>query len=169
MANPALFTARAGSDQIHPLTQLALGPVEWRNAATSSLCDIPHTIMHGPSSASHGRPTYQPRSYVVKMERVALESSQGGDFFYLYIIAEGWFSSPPCYIKVPIKTIRIVSALIEFVSNVRQRVQRGYCYHKSDWRNRQREQLVCWSPAKQQMFGWACRSLGFKHVLHAPR
>lgn len=41
-------------DQIHPLTQLALQPVEWRNAATSSLCDIPHTIMHGPSSASHG-------------------------------------------------------------------------------------------------------------------
>lgn len=53
-ADPALFTAQAGSDLIHPLTQLALQPVEWRNAATSSLCDIPHTIMHGPSSTSHG-------------------------------------------------------------------------------------------------------------------
>lgn len=46
---------QAGSDQIHPLTQLALQPVERRNAATSSLCDIPHTIMCGPSAASHGR------------------------------------------------------------------------------------------------------------------
>lgn len=54
MANPALFTAQAGSDKIHPLTQLELQPVERRNAATSSLCGIPHTIMHGPSSTSHG-------------------------------------------------------------------------------------------------------------------
>lgn len=43
MANPALFTARAGWDQIHPLTQLALQPVEWRNAATSSFW---HSTQH---------------------------------------------------------------------------------------------------------------------------
>lgn len=53
-----------GSDQIHPLTQLALQPVERRNAATSSLCDIPHTIMYGLSPASHANSemqlTFQP-------------------------------------------------------------------------------------------------------------
>lgn len=62
-ANPALFTAPAGRDRIHPLTQLALQPVEWRNSATSSLCDIPRNIMHGPGSASHGGPHTKLISY----------------------------------------------------------------------------------------------------------
>lgn len=131
MANPALFTAQAGSDQIHPLTQLALQPVEQRNAATSSLCDIPHTIMHGPSSASHVSLNSNLNHMGWKWKEWVV--SQGK--FELDITKRGLIFLPSVLHKVPI----IMSLLIEFMSNLSQGVRRGgYCYYKSDWRNRER-------------------------------
>lgn len=97
---------QAGSDQIHPLTQLALQPVERRNAATSSLCDIPHTIMHGLSSAPHAR---KPRN--------------APNFSGL-----SW----------------------NLLSRALTRKRR--CSHHVKWRTREKQQLLCWSSATQQLF-----------------
>lgn len=69
---------QAGSDQVHPLTQLALQPVEQRNAATSSLCDIPHTIMYGLSAASHARKLKNAANFPALSASCCLMCSAGG-------------------------------------------------------------------------------------------
>lgn len=124
--------------KIHPLTQLALQPVEWRNAATSSLCDIPHTIMYGPSSGSHAGlhtalnhmgPKWKKRASGVrggKEKKLAKYKKKKNRKFK--------FTVSPCYIKLqpwPEPSLN--------PQQMRAREgERGYCYLQSNWRNRER-------------------------------